>query len=206
MRRQLANAVRKEFDVCLRRNLSKFRPVKPREVEFLGRMEKEIPPGDRLYLWDFKKDLYFYLMLVIATPKMGDGFTVEGAWTQNGKFPSTLFPMAPRGIPKSDILPDKPENGDMRFRIGDLLPEPEPQEDLWWWVAPRPSFEEFNKWLLEGDFEGEKLFGPKEMPVEEATKNVKPCVEDAVRHIVKYVMPYFEEIIGEYKNETTRTL
>lgn len=198
MRKQLAKAVRKEFDICLRRKLPHFQPVKPKDVEFLGKMEKEISPGDRLYLWDFSEDLYFYLLLVIATPKMGDGFTIEGAWTRNRRFPSKLFPMHPRGVPKSDILPDRPENGDMRFRLGDLFTEP---RSYWWWVAPQPSFEEFNKWLLEGYFEGEKLFGPPEMPLEEAMKNVRPCVEDAVNHIVKYTVPYFEEIIADYKKE-----
>jgi hypothetical protein len=198
MRRQLANAVRKEFDACLRQNLPHFHPVKPGKIEFLGRMKSEIPAGNRLYLWDYAGDLYFYLVLVVASQKMGDAFTVECAWTRNARFPSTLFCMFPRGVPKSDIPPDTPENGDMRFRMGDIFPEP---DDCWWWVAPRPSFEEFNKWLLEGDFEEEKLFGPPEIPLEEAMKNVTPCVEDAVRHIVEYVIPYFEEIIAEYKKE-----
>jgi len=188
--------VRREFDACLREKLPQFHSVKPGQVEFLGKKEIEISLGDRLYLWNFSKDLYFYLLLVIAASKMGDRFTVEGAWTQNARFPSKLFCMSPHGVLRSDIPPDSPQNGDMRFRLGGLFPDP---CDHWWWVAPRPSFDEFNEWILEGDFEGKKLYGPIEMDVEKAMKNIKPCVRDAINKIIEYVIPYFEDVIAGYK-------
>ena len=194
MRSKLAKAVRKEFAARLKRSLPQFKLAKLREIEFLGKMEKEIPPGYRLYLWDFSKDLCVYLVLCIATPKMGDAFTVECAWTRNGRFPSLLglTIMHPCDFPKFGIVCDEPKDGDFLFRIGELW---EPHVDHWWWVAPRPSFEEINKWSREGNFEGEKLFGPPEMPIDEAMKNVVPCVEDAINRIIEYAVPYFEKII-----------
>lgn len=192
MRARLAKALRKTFDDLLKKELPFFKPVEPREIEIQGKKEKEIPPGWRLYLWDYSQDLYFYLLLNTGTQKTGDSFTVECAWTRNGRFPAMVGLMFPYDIPRARILADKPKNDDFRFRIGQLW---QPGLDHWWWLAPRPSFEEMVEWSLSE--ESEKTLGlmPPETPVEEALQNVVPCVEDAIRHIVKYAVPYFENVI-----------
>jgi len=193
MRSKLGNAVRKEFESRLSQRLPQFRPVKPERIEIFGKMEQEIPPGWRLYLWHFREDLYFYLLLVIGPQKLGDAFTVECAWTRNARFPALADLMEPYDIPRCNIVHDEPKDGDFKFRIGTLW---EPRADHWWWVAPRMSFEEFSKWVRSEEFK-QGLPEP-EMSIEDALRNVNTCVEDAVNHIVEYAMPYFEHIIEEY--------
>lgn len=197
MRRDLAEAVRKDFNACLRARVPQFRMVRPRDIDFLGKKEKEIPPGDRLYLWDFTGDLHLYLLLVIATPQMGDAFTVECAWSRNARFPTLAGLMYPYDVPNSATTRDEPKGGDFRFRIGQLW---EPRQDHWWWLAQRPSVEELNKWLVSGQLD-KGQFAPPEVPIEEAMKNVRPSVEDAVDHIIDYAIPYFEKIIADYNKE-----
>lgn len=194
MRKKLAQAVRKEFDSCLKQRLPKFKSVKPDFIKMLGKTEKGIPLGGRLYLWDFKKDLNFYLMLVLASQKVGDAFTIEGAWTKHNRYPALVGLMNPLDIPELTILHDIPINGDFRFRMSDLY---KAHQDHWWWLSPKPSFEEFNKWLKRADFD-ESPLGTTIIPIEEAINNVKPCVEDVINKITKYVIPYFEKIVERY--------
>jgi len=194
MRAKLANEVRRYFDELIKEKAQQFRKVKPGKVKLFGKMEPEIPPGYRLYLWRFERDLYFYLMLVIGSHNIGNAFTLECAYTRNERFPSLSGVMHPYDIPRCDIIRDEPIDGDFCFRIGNLW---EPRDDHWWWIVPPESFEEFDKWLLEGKI---PLYH-REVPIEEAMKNVKPCVEDAVDRIVKYAIPYFEGIIEQYKSD-----
>jgi len=198
MRSKLGKAVRKRFDEIFTKELPQFEPVTPGKICFDNTLIDEIPQGDRLYLWKYKDDLYLYVFLTIATPKFGDRFTVEIAWTKNQRYPLCAFCMFPYDIPESEIQHDIPINGDFRFRISELF-ENRSNEDFWWEVASQPTWEEFEKWNREGDFTGEKLFGPPETPLEEAMKNVESCVKDAVDKIIKYAMSYFQEIIQEYE-------
>ena len=64
MRSKLAIALRKQFGDRLKEEIPQFKNIKPDKIEFLGKMEEAIPKGGRLYLWDFREDLYIYLLLV----------------------------------------------------------------------------------------------------------------------------------------------
>ncbi len=202
MRRILANEVRKQFNACMKERLPQFKNVKPVEIELRGKMIKEIPLGYRLYLWEQSDELYFYLLLEIPSKKMGDAFTIECAWTRNRRYPALLGHLFPYDIPRSQIVHDEPQNGDFRFRMGMLW---EPRKDHWWWVAPQPNFEGFTRWLMSGA-KVKNQYEPPEMPVEEALKNVTPCVHDAVDHIVDYAIPYFEGIIADEVGDCARTV
>lgn len=198
MRSKLGKAVREKFDNLIRKTLPQFHLVEPREVDTpAGDKCMETPSGCCLYLWKCRDNLYFYILLEI-NPKQGDSFTIELAWTRNKRFPICTDLMFPYDALESGIKRDIPINGDFRFRISELF-EKHSNEDFWWEVAPSPTWEEFAKWNREADFTGEKLFGPPVMPLEEAMRNVRPCVKDAVDKIEKYAMPYFQEIIQKYE-------
>ena len=196
MRGKLAIVLRKQFNDQLKKEIPQFKNIEPDKIEFLGKMEDAIPKGNRLYLWDCRKDMYFYLLLTIATPTRGDAFTIEFAYSIKRKFPATLPLMHPFDIPESDICHDTPKDGEFRFRIGEFL---QPGKDHWWWLAPNIYDVRFNEITFFKDFEND--FNELcEVPIEQALKNVAPCVNEAIIIIKKYAIPYFEKIKTEYDN------
>jgi hypothetical protein len=191
MRSELGKELRRQFHALMRRKLPQFHRVKPKEIDApWGGKTTEIPHGDRLYLWEHSTALYFYLELSID-PKC-DSFTIGCAWTRNKRFPALVGSMFPRGVPKSDIPPQGAENGDMRFRLGTLFPN---AQDYWWEVA-KCLVEEVDEWIVSGEW---RETDKPEILIEDALRNVEPCVEDAVNKIIKYVIPYFEEVVQKYK-------
>lgn len=191
MKKILSDNLRKQFNEQLQKSISRFKPVKAKRIDVLGKKIMEIPFGNRLYLWDYKEDLYFYILLVISTQTMGDAFTIECAYSSKGRFPSTLPLMHPFDIPKSGIIKSIPLNGEFRFRLGDLF---NPENDFWWWVCPNPSFEEISEWVKQPVTE-ETLFMPQKISDQEAMESIEPLVRDAVDKIKNYAIPYFEKII-----------
>jgi len=56
MRSKIAKSLRVEFEKLLKSKLPQFKPVKAREIEApWGEHCKEIPLGDRLYLWKYNQ-------------------------------------------------------------------------------------------------------------------------------------------------------
>lgn len=117
MKSKFAKRVRKLFSEGLCNKYPMLRELGPEETKDI------ISPatGYRLYLWAYSEELYFYLMLCIAPDKMGDAFTVECAYTKHKMFPISTDLMFPLSIPRSDIMPSVPYDGNMRFRIGSIL-------------------------------------------------------------------------------------
>lgn len=161
MRSELGKAVRKRFGERLKEALSQFDAIKG---------EKQIAPGSSLYQWRLGPNLDFYLLLQVHHTE--DWFTLELAWTRNGRWPAfAMLPGTPDGEPK---------NGDLRFRLGRLWADP--REDVWWQLAPRPP--------AGADFDAYT----KRVPVAEALARVEPLVEDAVQRLVRYGMPYLAKV------------
>lgn len=138
---------------------------------------KDIPPGTRLYGWEVTSDVSFYLFLVIFQTR--DWFTLEAAWSLNRRFPASAPPSLPY---------NKPKNGDLRFRLHTLWDDP--RTDFWWRLTPMRSLEEeLDQYMNEN-------------PVNEAMRKVRPLIDDAIRHVVQYAMPYFQTIVAAHECKT----
>ena len=163
MRAPLAKAVRKEF-------ATRLKEVVPEFVEAKG---ENIPPGDRLFLWEVSDELRFYLLLQFHPYE--DWFTLEVAVSRSGHWPA--FALLPNS-PEADV-----RDNDLRFRLGRLWAPP--QQDVWWELAPRPecgaSMDEYMK----------------RVPVDDLFPRVKPLVDDAVQRVVEYGAPYFQRAASE---------
>lgn len=192
MRSRLGKAIRKQFTVLLREKLPQFKSVKPKQIDAPWGKTRGIPQGDRLYLWEYSNDLYFYIELSIS-PKF-DAFDIGGAWTQNGRFPAFACSRCPYGIPQSGILPQGPENGDMRFRIADLIQIPQ----FYGWEVAKYLYDDVNEWINSGEWREDP---PPEISIEDAMRNVEPCIEDALDKVIKYIIPYYEKIIEDYRKD-----
>jgi hypothetical protein len=162
VRAPLAKLVRKDFGIRLK-------SVAPHFSEAKG---ENIPPGDRLFVWEVAPTLRFYLLLQIHQHE--DWFTIEVGISRTGRWPA--YALTP-------VEPDRHAQGDSRFRLGRLWAPP--QRDLWWELAPRPpsgaSFEAY----------------ANRTPVESLLSNVNPLVEDAVRRFEEYGMPWLRRVAIE---------
>jgi hypothetical protein len=131
-----------------------------------------------------------YLVLCIA-PKE-DCFTVECAWSLNGRFP-TVGLLFPRDIKRSQIHRDEPRNGEFYFRLAYLWQD----KDQWWWLVPEAQvnarIDRFADAVIAAD-DAAVLRSLEEPPIEEAMANVLPMVEDAIEKIIIHAVPYFEQV------------
>lgn len=113
MRKDLGQAVRKEFR-------SRMATVLPDFVE----QKRGGPPGFAAhYTLLSSPKLSFFLSLQFH--RIWNSFTVELAWSRDGKYPSSV----PPGDPNSD-------GNELRFRVGRLWAPP--PTDVWWEVRPGP--------------------------------------------------------------------
>jgi hypothetical protein len=178
MKSKLAKQVRKLFSEGIRKRIPQFRELSMTEIK------GDIPSGDRLYLWPHSEDLYFYLLLCIASQKMGDAFTIECAYTNKKRFPASVPIMYPISAFKSDPAISLPRDGNMRFRIGELFDD---HKDYWWWIAPPSQYEDLSQRQILGH-NGNGV--PNEIIAE--------AIADALNKIESYVSPYFMNIIRDY--------
>lgn len=162
MRAPLAKLVRKEFGVRLK-------SVAPHFSEAKG---EDIPPGDRLFVWEVAPTVRFYLLLQVHQHE--DWFTIELGISRSGRWPAYAL---------SPIEPESPAQGDRRFRLGRLWSPA--QLDVWWELAPRPapgaSFDDY----------------AKRAPVEDLLPKVGLLVEDAARRFEEYGMPWLRKAATE---------
>lgn len=165
MRSALVKAVRKRFSLRLRAELPGF-------VEAKG---NDLPAECRLYEWRISGQLRFYL--VLQHHRNRDWFTLEIAWTRNGRWP------AHSAVPASPY--EDPQSGDLCFRLGRLWARD--QKDIWWEFSPRLS-------PLDAAFDDVV----KELPLEELIPKVEPLVEDAIRHLIEDAMPYFRKVASAH--------
>jgi hypothetical protein len=128
---------------------------------------EEVPPQTVLYCWKVDASLWFYLFLQFHRNE--DWFTIEAAWTRLGKWPDSPLGREPEL---------HSQDGQVRFRLGKLW---EPRKDVWWELAPRPHFVT----VLEA------FYHP---PLEKALQRVESLVDDAIGHIQRDGIPYFERV------------
>jgi hypothetical protein len=164
MRKELAQALRKSFEHKLKASLPQFHRARSQEVA-----------GNRLFVWEIVSGFYCYVQLIISP--YWDEFTLEGAWSTLGAFPSNVPP-----LPRASV-DEIPTAGAMRFPLSYLSAEgTDAKRDEWWSVAPRPPL----------DGAGDPW--ARAMPIEEGLRRVEPLARDAVQAVVHHAVPYFQRI------------
>jgi hypothetical protein len=129
----------------------------------------QIPAGCKLFSQKVRKDLWFFLELVIS-PK-DDCFTIQIGWSKKGLFPTKI------GTYQSEIE-EIGVNDNLIFRLSRLIDE---NLDYWWCLAKKRT--------LEDDF-----FTFKETPIEIAKQNIPPAIDEVFEQINQYIIPYFDKI------------
>jgi hypothetical protein len=184
VRSKIAKALRDHF----RRELSRRHPA------FREFSSADVPPGWRVFAADAAPDLAFYIVLALHSTR--DSFTVEGAWTRNGRFPSLCPLLFPRSFPDSGFRQDEPRDGDFRFRLS-FLWQP---RDYWWDLIPRKTLEdvarEDDEFLKTGTL-------PPEPTLDAALANLGPMLADALRLVTTHLLPYFDEIAPNWDRART---
>lgn len=118
-----------------------------------------------------------------------DAFTVEIAWSRQGRFPRHLGYLSPRDIPRSGIRASEPVEGEFRTR----LPRFYSDRDQWWEVIPRLTVEK----ILEQQRRLIETGQVEEAPIEVGLARIEPLVTDAVDRIVEYAVPWLVEQCGQ---------
>ena len=83
MRKEIGQALRKQFAERLKVRVPEFREIKPGAPA-------DINPGSRLYAREVAPDLWFFIVLVPSI-KEADEFWIELAWSRDGS-PAGLLP------------------------------------------------------------------------------------------------------------------
>lgn len=133
-------------------------------------------PGNRAYRWQATEELHCWIVLS-PSPKDYDEFTVLIGWSKKGRYPE--LSMVPCGeLP----TPERNEFGNEEYLT--RLPFLWANEDKWWVVKPfiaPVSLEDFMASL-------------EPVAATEAKEAVEPLVEDAIRKITAFGIPYLEEL------------
>ncbi len=164
MKRELAQAVKKEFAVELKQKLPQFAPLKT----------KNLPNGWFAFVWEVRPDFFVYIVLVISRD---DRFTIELAWSSNGEFPATATLSNPIAYPEFNVRRDEPRDGEFRFRLARLWL---PRGDFWWELIPPPSLSELNDRVLNL---GEGGAVPDDA-IDGALEKVGPSVRECIDKII----------------------
>ncbi|WP_074307447.1 hypothetical protein [Singulisphaera sp. GP187] len=116
-----------------------------------------------------------------------DEFTVEGAWSCDGRLPDHIPLGTPVDYPALGIERDQPVENRFRFRLGQLW---DPGADKWWVLAPSPTLHDHYRrmeLLSQGVLE-------EDPPIEEAIVKVEPLVNEVIIRIKLYAVLCFLEI------------
>jgi hypothetical protein len=115
MRRELGQAIGKEFDAGMAARMPQFRQQTPDRGS----------GASRLYRLD-GEGLTFFLSLQFH--RIWDSFTLELAWSKRHRYPGSIPPDEPTEA--NDTAEE------LRFRLGKLWASP--ATDVWWEVRPGP--------------------------------------------------------------------
>jgi len=142
--------------------------------------ERAAYPSDDadLYSWAVSSDLTCYLLLFFFPGK--DKFNIEVAWSKKGRFPIHLI---------GRILRDGPQADEIRFRISDLW-KSDMRTDEWWTLRREPTLGE-----LEDAIRKKKAIPIQR--IDNAKEMIESMVEDAVDKVRNYVVPYFQNVLGD---------
>lgn len=178
MRRELSKAVRDEFAGQLGRVFPQFRSLK----------RQKLGSSCQAYSWSIAPDLALFIMLQVST-KAYEEFTVEVAFSEDGRYPIDSLAMLPFNFAGAGI-PGIASHPAWRVNLGHLWRQRERTLDYWWEVTPRPSDRELAQRLKDLASRGTM----DEMPIEEALKRVGPAVANAMGKLGEYGFPFLREV------------
>jgi hypothetical protein len=118
-------------------------------------------------------DLTFYIGLTID--EKDDRFSVRLTWMTNDLLPIEATPGG---------LASKPNKNGLTISLGLLWAG----NDTPWKVKYSPSDDELAAWLKANTSDGHSEFG------DELTRKVYPRVDDAIKKIMEYGLPYFKSV------------
>jgi hypothetical protein len=177
VRRQLGKELKRQFKEQLRVKLPQFGEVK-------------IDPnrwGWKVFEWAIAPGMKAYVCLFPS--QKDDAFTVDIAWSRQGRFPRHLDYLFPHDIPRARIFASEPVDGEYLTRLPYLYSD----RDQWWEVIPRLSVEE----ILEQQRRQIESGQVEEAPIEAGLERIEPLVTDAVNRIVEYGVPWLVEQCGQ---------
>ncbi len=176
MRADLSKLLKKRFISALRR----------RCPEYIQLNNIALPANAPVFGWTARPAMSFYLVLVTWSKE--NKFTLEGAWSKNGRFPSAARLSFPRDVLDFGIVKDQPVGGDLRFRLPGLWT---PRGDFRWEIVPTPGPEEtiarFDRFVQTGKSE--------ERSLESLRERIDATVSDAVNRIGGHWLPYCESML-----------
>ena len=176
MAKGATKAIIAQFDDELKKRVPGFQRVKG----------EPLPPGCRLFGWQYAPDLTFYLLLNVVD---GERFFIDIAWTRNGCFPDIPL-RRPRDIPELSIRKDEPMHGDFLFRLPMLWLS----KDKSWDVVPKRSLQELALEIESGEFD-KRLSNPETL--EDLLPKISELVLDAIAKIEQYAVPYLLQVAKE---------
>jgi hypothetical protein len=160
----------------LRRLREEFKQKIEADGDFLHATENGGAPGSDLYIWKFSPELTFFVYLLPNPKSYHDAFMVELGWTSGTQFPRQA-PM--QNKQRLDLRVDG------RIRLPSLWREQ-------WRSALEPWWETGHS--LASDI-GDEFYTEKETLRRVAA--VPELVEDAIKKIEEYGIPFFQRIAAE---------
>ncbi len=172
MRKEYGKALRHLFSAEMKNRLPRFLPVKLSSVYLL--------PGERAFRWIQAEAIHLWILLC-PDQKGREAFTVEIGWSKLGRFPE--LSMRP-SFQTPTARRDEFALDEYVCRLGMLVSG----EDHWWELESLADLDSQEAYLA--------CLQAKVSPVspEEATRIVRPHVEDAVGKLCLYAVPCLEEL------------
>lgn len=162
MNRILGRELRSQFSRAIKTSCSQFREA----------VDEHTLPGCRAYVWKMADDFDAYVILTVA-PK-DDRFTLECAWSQMGRLPTSLAALRRPN--------EEPFEKERRFRLSELWPKP--VSNHWWWLGPEPSPGDFN-------------LDSSNYCLDQKLKWIQPQILAAMESLSTYGLPYFRKIAAK---------
>ena len=148
----------------------------------------KMPRGFHCFEVPLRTDAATYLVLVIS-PKDNE-FTLEVAWSIQGRYPFSLSAIYLPFNPEDGSIMDSPIDGEFSFRLPLLYP---PYADVWWIVDEKSTHEMTIDEILADD----PLAPPPKIEADRFPK-VDAAVETALSTVRQFAIPYLLKLPEHY--------
>jgi hypothetical protein len=178
MKRAIGQILKKSFKLAMKR----------RCPEFVEMHDAVVPEDALVFRWDAHPELSVFLILV--TWSREDKFTIEGAWSRNGRFPSDERLSSPRDRPYHGAAKDESAEGRSRFRIPRLWM---PRGEYWWEIVPSITPEE----MIERIVRHVQTTKSEEPTIEQLRDRIEATVADAIDRVIDHFIPYCRSLLAD---------
>ena len=181
LKRELNRRIKAEFpefkqDVSLHRKVNqaikKVLKIRMKEhfSEYRIVKHERLPPGSTA--WCCVKGSLWLVVIYHPSDKW-ESFTIELAWSRKNQFPDYIL-----------SLPKEFED-DGLIRLGHLSEG----RDFWWMLEDKAPVEEFDPMAF-----------LNEPPVDEWLARVEPTVDDAMKNLIQFGLPFFQKVEACYSD------